>query len=75
MFVSDMNINPEASLGTAGCVTSMNDSESMANAMRIGICSSISFETRGIDRFMIHTGFSFPDDDELHIILKRRDGG
>ncbi len=53
----------------------MNDSESMANAMRIGICSSISFETRGIDRFMIHTGFSFPDDDELHIILKRRDGG
>lgn len=47
----------------------------MANAMRIGICSSISFETRGIDRFMIHTGFSFPDGDELHIILKRRGGG
>lgn len=56
-------------------MTSMNDSESMANAMRIGICSSISFETRGIDRFMIHTGFSFPDGDELHIILKRRGGG
>lgn len=53
----------------------MNDSEAITNAMKAGICSSISFEIRGIDRFMIHTGFGFPDGDEIHIILKKRDEG
>lgn len=53
----------------------MNDSEAITNAMKAGICSSISFEIRGIDRFMIHTGFGFPDGDEIHIILKKGDEG
>ena len=41
--------------------------------MKASIYSNISFETRGIDRFLIHTGFDFPDGDEINIILKDRD--
>ncbi len=30
-------------------------------------------EPRGGDRYLIHTGYTFPDGDELHMVLERRD--
>lgn len=31
-------------------------------------------EKKGSDRYMVHTGSTFSDGDEIHIILKRSDG-
>lgn len=53
----------------------MNDSYELISAMITAIGSGIGFETRGMDRHMVHTGFCFPDGDEIHMILKREDDG
>lgn len=54
----------------------MTDSEfdAMVESMKKGICSKVFLEPKGIDRYLIHTGFTFQDGDELHIVLKKRDG-
>ncbi len=39
------------------------------------VSSMIGFEERGTDRYQVHTGFLFPDGDELHMILNRDGGG
>lgn len=54
----------------------MTDSEfdAMVESMKKSICSKVFLEAKGIDRYLIHTGFTFQDGDELHIVLKKRDG-
>ena len=37
------------------------------------ICSGLEIETRTTNRFMIHTGYTYPDGDELHILLVKDD--
>lgn len=51
-----------------------SDIDRLAESMKKGICSKISLEPRGIDRYLIHTGFTFQDGDELHIVLKKVNG-
>lgn len=54
----------------------MTDSEidALTESMTRSICSKVTLEPRGVDRYLIHTGFTFQDGDELHIVLRRRDG-
>ena len=46
----------------------------MLDAIRESICSKVEIEERGIDRYVIHTDFTYPDGDELRIVLKKQDG-
>lgn len=46
----------------------------LVESVNKGTCSEISLEPRGVDRFLVHTGFTFQDGDELHIVLKKKDG-
>lgn len=50
------------------------DIDSMTESMRRSMGPGISLEPRGGDRHLIHTGFTFSDGDELHIVLRRMDG-
>lgn len=50
------------------------DIDLMAGSLRSGLCSRVSLEPRGVDRYLIHTGLTFPDGDELHLVLKEKDG-
>ena len=36
---------------------------------RSSVCSCVELEELGIDEYMVHTGFSYSDGDELHIVL------
>lgn len=45
----------------------------MLDSIKKAICSSVEIEERGIDRYVIHTDFTYPDGDELRIILKKQD--
>jgi len=36
------------------------------------LCSGVKIEEKGIDRYIIHTDFTYPDGDELRIILKKQ---
>lgn len=51
-----------------------SDISQIAESLKSGISSKISLESRGVDRYLIHTGFTFQDGDEIHLILKRKDG-
>jgi len=42
-------------------------------AIRGSMCAGLEIEERGIDRYVIHTDFTYPDGDELRIILKKQD--
>ena len=44
----------------------------MLDAIRRSLCSGVEIEERGIDRYAIHTEFTYPDGDELRIILKKQ---
>lgn len=52
----------------------MTDIDQLIESMKKSICSKISLEPRGVDRYLIHTGFTFQDGDELHMVLKKKDG-
>jgi hypothetical protein len=51
----------------------MNKSE-MLESIRKSLCSGVDIEERGMDRYVIHTDHTYPDGDELRIILKKQDG-
>jgi hypothetical protein len=42
----------------------------MVKLFKSSVCSSIELEELGINEHLVHTGFLFPDGDELHIVLK-----
>lgn len=48
--------------------------DEIISGMKKAMCSGFSTEPRGINAFMIHTGFTYPDGDELHIMLRQKDG-
>lgn len=49
--------------------------ENMISKIEMSIHSSVVFEELGIDEYLLHTGFTYPDGDELHIVLTLKDGG
>lgn len=36
-------------------------------------CSDLELEERSLNKYMIHTGYTYPDGDELHILLEKQD--
>ncbi len=50
----------------------MNDKD-MLEAIRRSLCSGVEIEEKGLDRYIIHTEFTYPDGDELRIVLKTQD--
>ena len=48
--------------------------DDMPEAIRRSLCTGAEIEERGIDRYVVHTDFTYPDGDELRIILKKNDG-
>lgn len=54
----------------------MTDSniDAMIESIRKSMCSKTTLEPRGVDRYLVHTGYTFQDGDELHIVLKKKDG-
>jgi hypothetical protein len=53
----------------------MIDKSELEESLKSSICASIRLEQRGVDRYMVHTGYTFGDGDEIHIILKRDGDG
>lgn len=43
-------------------------------AMKKSICANVDFEELGIGECLVHTGFTYHDGDELHIVLKEESG-
>ena len=52
----------------------MNVTDIISNLKR-DICSGFEVEERTLNRYMIHTGYTYPDGDELHIILSNDEEG
>lgn len=50
------------------------DANDIIENMKRFVCTSFSVEERGINAYLVHTGFFFPDGDELHIVLRLVDG-
>lgn len=50
------------------------DVDNIIKELKRAVCSSLDVEVRGIDRIMIHTGYTYPDGDELHILIVENDG-
>ena len=48
--------------------------DDMLKAIRRSLCAGVEIEEKGIDRYVVHTDFTYPDGDELRIILKKYDG-
>ena len=51
------------------------DAVAIIGKLREGIRSELEAEELTVNGFMIHTGFTYPDGDELHIILSEDEGG
>lgn len=49
------------------------DADDLIGILKKSICSGLEVESRTLNRFMIHTGYTYPDGDELHIILVKED--
>ena len=49
--------------------------EEMSKQFRKTVCSEIDLEQEGVDRYIVHTPFTFEDGDHMHILLKKDDGG
>lgn len=49
-----------------------SDIAEIREAIGRSYCSRTTLEPRGIDRYLVHTGFTFQDGDEIHIVLARR---
>ena len=52
----------------------MDKIDKVMGAMKEAMRPSISFEPRGIGAYLVHTGHTYPDGDELRIVLRNRDG-
>ncbi|NLL94617.1 MAG: DUF1828 domain-containing protein [Thermoplasmatales archaeon] len=52
----------------------MAEIEKMMETMKESIRTGVSFEARGIGTYLVHTGFTYPDGDELHIVLREKNG-
>ena len=50
------------------------NSDEILNNLKKAMGPGLEVETRTVNRFMIHTGYTYPDGDELHILLVD-DGG
>lgn len=50
------------------------DANDIIENMKRFVSTSFSVEERGINAYLVHTGFFFPDGDELHIVLRLVDG-
>ena len=46
----------------------------LIEGLKKALCSNVSLEERGVETYLVHTGFTYPDGDELHIVLRNRDG-
>lgn len=51
------------------------DAAAIIGKLREGIRSELEAEELTVNGFMIHTGFTYPDGDELYIILSEDEGG
>ena len=47
--------------------------QNMLDSIKKAICSGVDIQEKGIDRYAIHTEFTYPDGDELRIILKKQE--
>ncbi|MCL2148000.1 MAG: DUF1828 domain-containing protein [Methanomassiliicoccaceae archaeon] len=45
----------------------------MLESFKSSVCSSIRVRDLGLDEYMVHTGFTYADGDEFHIILRTTD--
>lgn len=52
----------------------ISDIDVMMESIKKSMCSKTTLEPRGVDRYLVHTGFTFQDGDELHIVLRKKDG-
>lgn len=50
------------------------DAEELIENLKKSICSGLEVEPRTVNKFMIHTGYTYPDGDELHIVMVNEDG-
>ena len=48
-----------------------SDYNEVIESIKRTICSKTTLESRGVDCYLVHTGFTFQDGDELHILLKK----
>ncbi|WII06787.1 DUF1828 domain-containing protein [Methanomassiliicoccales archaeon LGM-RCC1] len=51
------------------------DADELIGYLKKSICSGLEVEPRTVNRFMVHTGYTYPDGDELHILMINEDGG
>lgn len=45
------------------------NADEVINNLKKSMCSGLEIEPRTMNRFMIHTGYTYPDGDELHIMM------
>ncbi len=50
------------------------DPEQLISAIKQSICAEVEIEQIGLHSYLIHTGFTYHDGDELRIVLKATDG-
>lgn len=51
------------------------EAQTIINGLKKAVCSGLEIENRTANRFMIHTGYTYPDGDELHILLIKEGEG
>ncbi len=49
--------------------------EERLKSMKRSICANVDFDELGSGEYLIHTGFTYSDGDELHIVMKSDDDG
>lgn len=50
------------------------DASELIDNLKGSICSGLEVEPHTMNRFIVHTGYTYPDGDELHIIMIKEDG-
>lgn len=53
----------------------MADADRIIAGMERAMCPGFSAEEIGRDTYLVHTGYTFQDGDELHIVLRRGEDG
>ena len=51
------------------------DADELIGCLRKSMCSGLEVEPRTVNRFMVHTSYTYPDGDELHILMINEGGG
>lgn len=51
------------------------DADELIVNLKKSNCSGLEVEPRTVNRYMIHTGYTYPDGDELHILMVKEDNG